>query len=150
MNRCILLLTGSVLLPVAFPQSSKIAPGDWPNYTRDLAGTKYSPLDQLTPGNVTKLLPAWTFSPKIDPTTPPVTPAATPVGTSAATPIVVGGVMYLPAGKRVVALDGVSGREIWSYALSSGVASQRGVAYWPGDKQNPPRILFTTGANWWP
>jgi quinoprotein glucose dehydrogenase len=146
MNRCILLLTGSVLLPVAFAQSSKIAPGDWPNYTRDLAGTKYSPLDQITPGNVIGLQQAWTFSPKIDPTTPPVTPAATPVGTSAATPIVVGGVMYLPAGKRVVALDGVSGAEIWNYALPSGVASQRGVAYWPGDKQNPPRILFTTGS----
>src|SRR5580698_5124026 len=121
----------------ALPAAAQIAPADWPNYTRDLAGTKYSPLDQITPANVTKLLPAWTFSPKVDPTTPPLTPAVSPAGTSAATPIVIDGVMYLPAGKRVVALDGVTGAEIWSYALPSGVASQRGVAYWSSDKQNP-------------
>jgi glucose dehydrogenase len=138
--RWILLLAVSAL-----PAAAQIAPADWPNYSRDLAGTRYSPLDQITPANVTTLHQAWTFSPKIDPTTPPVTPAATPVGTSAATPVVIAGVMYLPAGKRVVALDGVTGTAIWTYELPSGVASQRGVAYWPGDKQNPPRILFTAG-----
>ncbi len=53
--------------------------------------------------------------------------------------------MYLPEGTRVVALDAVTGSEIWSYSLPAGLASQRGVAYWPGDKQNPPRILFTAG-----
>src|ERR1700689_1246721 len=142
MRMCwILLLAGAAL-----PAAAQIAPGDCTNYARDLAGNKYSPLDQIPPDNVTKLLPLWTFSPKVDPTTPPLTPAVTPLGTSAATPIVVSGVMYLPAGKRVVALDGVTGAEIWSYALPSGVASQRGVAYWPGDKQNPPRVLFTTGS----
>ena len=129
----------------ALPAAAQIAPADWPNYTRDLAGTKYSPLDQITPSNVTTLHQAWTFSPRIDPTTPPVTPAVSPLGTSAATPVVIDGVMYLPAGKRVVALDGVTGTAIWTYELPSGVASQRGVAYWPGDKQNPPRILFTAG-----
>jgi len=139
--RWILLLAVSALSAAA-----QIAPADWPNYTRDLAGTKYSPLDQITPDNIGKLLPAWSFSPKVDPTTPPLTPAVAPLGTSAATPIVVKGVMYLPAGKRVVALDGVTGAEIWSYALPSGVASQRGVAYWPGDRQNPPRVLFTAGS----
>ena len=29
--------------------------------------------------------------------------------------------------------------------LNSGLASFRGVAYWPGDRNNPPRIIFTTG-----
>ena len=103
--RWILLLAGTALLPAVFAQSSKIAPGDWPNYTRDLAGTKYSPLDQISPTNVTKLLPAWTFSVKAEapPAQPGAIPAATPLGTSAATPIVVNGVMYLPAGKRVKA-----------------------------------------------
>ena len=54
--------------------------------------------------------------------------------------------MYLPVGTRVVALDPTNGSEIWSYSLTSGVASLRGVSYWPGDKQNPPRILFTSGS----
>src|SRR5271154_5177518 len=95
----------------ALPAAAQIAPGDWPNYTRDLAGTKYSPLDQITPGNVTKLVPAWTFSLKAeavrsDTKADPFAIPGAPVGaTSAATPIVVNGIMYLPAGRRVVALD---------------------------------------------
>jgi len=54
--------------------------------------------------------------------------------------------MYLPAGNRVVALDPETGKEVWRYDLRNGaIASQRGVAYWPGDKNNPPRIIFTAG-----
>jgi len=136
----------------AWPLTAQVAPGDWVTYTRDLAGTKYSPLDQITSGNVTKLAPAWTFSMKSPPPRPggtadPFALPGAPVGTtSAATPIVVAGVMYLPVGTRVVALDPTNGSEIWSYSLTSGVASLRGVSYWPGDKQNPPRILFTSGS----
>jgi glucose dehydrogenase len=61
------------------------------------------------------------------------------------TPIVVKGVMYLTVGNRVVALEPETGKEIWRYELQSGQASQRGVAYWPGDREHPPRILFTAG-----
>ncbi len=141
-----------ILLLAAVPAASQIAPADWPTYTRDLAGTKYSPLDQITPDNVAKLATAWTFSLKgeavrADPSADPFAIPGAMVGTtSAATPIVVNGVMVLPAGRRVVALDAASGAEMWSYTLGSGVASQRGVAYWPGDRQNPPRILFTSGS----
>ncbi len=143
-----------LLAACALPAAAQIAPADWPNYTRDLAGTKYSPLDQITPGNVTKLVPAWTYTlraeaPRASSTEksddPFAIPGAARTVASAATPIVVHGVMYLPEGNRVAALDPVAGTEIWSYTLPTGVASQRGVAYWPGDKQNPPRILFTSG-----
>ena len=61
------------------------------------------------------------------------------------TPLVVNGKIYLPAGNRVVALEAATGQEVWRYELKTGLASQRGVAYWPGDRNNPPRILFTTG-----
>jgi quinoprotein glucose dehydrogenase len=60
------------------------------------------------------------------------------------TPIVVNGVMYMPSGNRVVALEPETGKEIWRYELPEGIASFRGVAYWPGDGVNPPRILFTS------
>src|SRR5438552_12999230 len=60
------------------------------------------------------------------------------------TTIFVNGIMYLPAANRVVALEPETGKEIWSYELKEGQASFRGVSYWPGDKNNPPRILFTT------
>ena len=64
---------------------------------------------------------------------------------SEATPIVVNGVMYLPAASSVVALEPESGKKIWEYSVTGGAPSRRGVAYWPGDKSNPPRILFTVG-----
>jgi quinoprotein glucose dehydrogenase len=60
------------------------------------------------------------------------------------TPIVVNGVMYLPSGNRVVALEPETGKEIWRYELPEGLASFRGVAYWPGDGRLPARILFTS------
>ena len=36
-----------------------VAPGDWPSYNRDLAGTRYSPLKEVTAANVSRLAPAW-------------------------------------------------------------------------------------------
>jgi glucose dehydrogenase len=59
----------------------------------------------------------------------------------------VGGILYVTASDRVVALDGETGKEMWSYTVTGGRPSTRGVAYWPGDKQNPPRIIFTAGRN---
>jgi quinoprotein glucose dehydrogenase len=121
-------------------QSSKPAKssaGDWPMYNRDLAGTRYSPLTQINTKNVAALKEAWTFQLKADP--------KQPGPTSEATPIVVNGMMYLPAGNRVVALEPETGKIIWEYTLKDGVPSRRGVTYWPGDQNNPPRIFFTTG-----
>ncbi len=138
-----LILAGGLLLPAIFAQApSPIPPGDWPGYTRDSSGQRFSPLTQINTKNVTGLAEAWSFNLGEEPA-PGSTAHPKPV-ISAATPIVVNGVMYLPAGKRVVALDADTGKEIWQYDLASGTASQRGVAYWPGDKQNPPRILFTS------
>ena len=50
--------------------------------------------------------------------------------------------MYLPGLNKVLALDADTGKEIWHYDVAQ--APTRGVAYWPGDKTNPPRIIFTT------
>ncbi len=63
------------------------------------------------------------------------------------TPLVVNGVMYVSAQTRVMALEPETGKEIWRYEVEGGQASPRGVAYWPGDRQNPPRIVFTAGPN---
>src|SRR5262249_43439081 len=97
------------------------------------------PLTEINTGNVSKLTQAWTYRLRPDANSP----AASTM--NQVTPIVVNGVMYLPAGNRVVALEPDTGKEVWRYELKSGVASQRGVGYWPGDRNNSPRILFTTG-----
>ena len=35
--------------------------GEWPDYTADIKGTKYSPLDQINASNFNKLEVAWRF-----------------------------------------------------------------------------------------
>jgi glucose dehydrogenase len=54
-------------------------------------------------------------------------------------------VLYTTAGDRVVALDSDTGKETLRYEFTTGTASQRGLAYWHGDRNNPPRIIFTSG-----
>ena len=137
-------LLGLVLLPAGLLAQRAAAPndGDWPMFLRDLAGTRYSPLSQIDTGNVAKLAQAWFYAFNRE--------GKTIRGLSPSelyqeiTPIVVDGVMYLPAGDRVVALEPETGKEIWTYELNGGTASFRGVTYWAGDRNNPPRILFTT------
>src|SRR5580704_5605145 len=110
---------------------TKAAPGDWPSYNYDMASTRYSPLTQINAKNAATLKSAWTFSLKGE-----GPPPRFGGGGSEATPIVVNGVMYVTASARVVALEGATGREVWSYPMTDGRPSTRGVAYWPGDKQN--------------
>ena len=117
---------------------------EWPMYRGDLAGTGYSGLTQITPENVSNLSRVWSYSLAPDALGQgPESPAARGPN-SQATPVVVDGVMYLPAADRVVALDPASGAEIWRYSLADGAPSRRGVSYWPGDDQAPPRVLFTS------
>src|SRR6202521_2897364 len=112
---------------------------DWPMYNRDLAGTRYSPLTQINTRNVARLARAWSYKLGFEGTAAGIT------GGSEFTPIVVNGVMYLGAARQLVALEPETGRELWRYQMPSGAPSRRGVAYWPGDPDNPPRIIFTTG-----
>ena len=112
--------------------------GDWPMYRRDLAGTGYSPLAQITPDNAASLTEAWTYSLGAEGAEGGRGPG------SQATPIVVDGVMYLPAADRVVALNPDTGREIWRHQIADGAPSRRGVSYWPGDDSTPPRIIVTS------
>jgi quinoprotein glucose dehydrogenase len=121
------------------PAKAQQTGADWPMYNRDLASTRFSPLTQINTDNVAKLTQAWSY---------PMRPGG--AGPSAGafnqvTPIVVNDVMYLPAGNRVLALEPETGKEIWTYQRPSGLVSARGVAYWPGDGKNPPRLFFTSG-----
>ena len=114
------------------------ADGDWPTYGRDLAGTRFSPLKQITPANVNQLSRAWTYHMK---------PAAVSGGGRVweVSPVVVDGVMYLTtAYNHVVALDPQTGTELWSYEVKGGQPAQRGLEYWSGDKQLPAQVFFGT------
>src|SRR6187455_854040 len=145
------ILVGAVLgLGVAgvAQQNAKRNPdADWPTYNRDLAGTRYSPLTQINTKNVATLTQAWSYRLRPEPgvAVPAIDkPASSFEMFQEVTPIVVNGVMYLPSGNRVVALEPETGKEIWRYELPEGLASFRGVAYWPGDGKVPARIFFTS------
>src|SRR4026208_1673363 len=148
--RYAILFSGILALGVASvaQQNAKRSPdSDWPTYNRDLAGTRYSPLTQINTKNVSTLTQAWSYRLRPEPgkSVPAVDkPASWFEIFQEVTPIVVNGVMYLPSGNRVVALEPETGKEVWSYELKEGQASFRGLSYWSGDKSNPPRILFTT------
>src|SRR5690349_15002692 len=88
--------------------------GEWPMYTADLRGSKYSPLDQINASNFSKLEVAWTF--KTDNLGP------TPEGKLEGTPLMVNGVVYATGGTRraVVALDAKSGELKWVYSMDEG------------------------------
>jgi quinoprotein glucose dehydrogenase len=113
---------------------------DWPMLNRDLAATRYSPLTQINTKNVEKLSRAWVY--KVG----RLRNAGTITGGSEVVPIVVNGVMYVTTSDAVVALEPETGRELWRYETKPGTPSRRGVAYWPGDRNNPPRIIFTSGS----
>jgi glucose dehydrogenase len=124
-------------------QSKRNPAADWPMYNRDLAGTRYSPLKQITPKNVGNLKLTWKFLLRPDTSGP----AAGGLGAySQATPIVMDGVMYLPAGNRILALDPDSGKILWTHNVTGSAPTRRGVAYWPGDGSTPARIFFTAGS----
>src|SRR5271155_4716237 len=123
------LLAAAALLPALFAQSKKDTGADWPMFNRDLAGTRYSPLTQINASNVAKLAKAWTY--RFNREGKQIRGDSPSELYQEITPIVVNGVMYLPAGDRVVALEPETGKELWTYEVQGALASFRGVAYWP-------------------
>ena len=127
---------------VVFAQQSKRAAPEqeWRTYNHDLAGTRFSPLTQVNAGNVANLKQAWAYT---FPAPPGGGRGGGLGGASEAVPIVVEGVMYVPAGNNVVALEADTGKVIWQREV--GGASRRGVGFWPGDRNTPERIIVTAG-----
>ena len=111
----------------------KPADGDWPMVRRTYDGWGYSPLAQITPANVGRLQPVWSF----------------PTGVNnghEAPPIVSDGVMFVATpGNQVIALDATNGTVLWRYRrpIPEGVVllhpTTRGVAL-HGDK-----VFFAAG-----
>ncbi|MEQ1945907.1 MAG: pyrroloquinoline quinone-dependent dehydrogenase [Bryobacteraceae bacterium] len=147
MSRFTWIQTGALALsliaaPAAFSQTKKAADGaaEWPMFNRDLGSTRYSPLAQISTKNVAKLARAWSYKVGTQKNSGSIT------GGSEVTPIVAKGVMYLTTNTDVVALEPETGKVLWTYPASGpGNLSRRGVAYWPGDTNNPPRVIFTMG-----
>ena len=129
-----------------YPAQPSTASGEWPMYTADLRGSKYSPLDQINATNFSKLEVAWRF--KTDNLGP------RPENKLEGTPLMVKGTVYSTGGTRraVIALDGRTGEQKWVYSLDEGERasrwaprqlSGRGVSYWT-DGKGDERIYYVT------
>ena len=157
---------GKVLLPVAAvatgfvlwmaPQVSGQQGGsgqpstknfEWPMYTADLHGSKYTPAAQIDASNFNKLEVAWRF--KTD------SFGTRPEYKLEGTPIMIKGVIYATAGTRrsVVALDAKTGELIWAHSMREGnraaiaprQLSGRGVSFWTDGKGDDRVVYVTTG-----
>ncbi len=125
MMRCVWALL--VVMPLAAQQ--------WPVYGADDGGSKYSRLEQINRSNVSKLKVAWEWkSGEV-----PMPQFGSTPGPFEGTPIMIDGVLYFPSSYyRVIALDAVTGHELWTYdpkAYEDGPDpntrySHRGVAAW--------------------
>ena len=108
-------------------------PTNWLSIRRTYDGWGYSPLDQITPANVTKLRPVWVFAtgePKVH----------------EAAPIVNNGVLFVSTpNDQVIAIDAKGGNVLWRYKRTrpDGASvphdTSRGVALY-GDK-----VYFAAG-----
>ena len=110
-------------------------PANWARYARDEWGTRYSPLDQITTANVGSLVEAWTV---------PLRPEGGGALLGGTAPIVIDGIMYVPTGSGVKALEAHSGREVWSHQATGGLV-RRAVSYWPGEGSAKPRLFYSFG-----
>ena len=82
-------------------------PQNWLTYSGSTMSQRYSPLAQITPGNVNSMQLQWAFQ-------------ARSLEKFEATPLVVDGMMYLTqAPNDVVALDAATGEIKWLYSYSS-------------------------------
>jgi len=119
--------------------------GEWPHYTGNLDGSRYSPLDQIDADNFEDLELAWSFSTKN-------------LGSRAeykleVTPLMIDGVIYATGGTRrtAFALDGATGEMLWLHSMDEGLRggmaprqlSGRGLSYW-SDGEGDDRIFYVT------
>jgi PQQ-dependent dehydrogenase (methanol/ethanol family) len=78
------------------------SPGDWPTYSGNVDGNRYSRLNGIKISNVASLHPAWI--------------RALPYSPLETTPLVMEGVMYVTGPNQVWALDARTGGEIWTFS----------------------------------
>lgn len=123
-------------------------PGDWPVYGQDPGGQRFSPLAAIHRDNVKTLKVAWTYR------TGDAYQPKNGRGTAfEATPLYVNNTLYLstPLG-RIIALDPVTGKQLWSYDAvvdrdkGYGDFANRGVSLWKSLKGELRIIIATIDA----
>ncbi len=106
----------------------------WSDYGGSADSSQFSALAQINRSNVTSLEVAWTYS-------------AGDGEHYSFNPLVVGDRVYaLARNNSIVALDAVTGREIWSHPAEPGTTliTNRGINYWESKDRSDQRLLFAS------
>ncbi len=117
---------------------------DWAQYRFDLSGTGMNPEGYISAKNVTQLTEQWTINPHL---------------AFGSTPAIVNGVVYVPAGNSLFALDLITGERIWQFngapqtrgIISSSVAVDPGahLAYYGTPDAHVYAVNTLTGTGVW-
>jgi alcohol dehydrogenase (cytochrome c) len=103
----VMIVQPALLAAQSAPDLRQPPGNEWPTVGGDWGNTRYSTLDQINASNVQNLKGAW------------ATHTGSGIGSKysfEATPLVQGGVMYVPTGNDdVLALDAKTGQQIWEY-----------------------------------
>ena len=122
---CISVLIFSTLTTVA-QQSGNV---NWADYGGGPGDPLYSPLSQIDRSNVSKLQLAWSYP--------------TEDGGYNYNPLVIDGVMYVVAKKgSLIALDAVTGKEIWNRPGLVPPGRLHGINYWQSKDGSDRRLIF--------
>ena len=104
------------------PSESAVPEDEWLAYGRTVGGSHYSPLDTITPDNVATLTKVWEYKTG-DIRDPEVDPEET---TYEVTPTMVDGLLYLCTPHHLaIALDPVTGEEVWKFDAQVGADQMR-------------------------
>ncbi len=126
-----------LILPIALLCAVSVAPAQddvagWPVWGRDPGGTRYSPLDEINPGNVGELTLAWEYRTGDSSMLRPGMPSSSFL----ATPVLHNNTLYFcSAYSRAFAVDAETGEERWVFDSESDLtginnAKCRGVTLW--------------------
>lgn len=101
------------------PKASTVRTLEWPLHNFDLAGTRFTPSDQITPDNVASLKPAWLFQHGVIDGV-----------SNQTTPIIVDGIMYVTDARgSVYATNATDGHLLWEYNVSGKLGGGRREGY---------------------
>jgi quinoprotein glucose dehydrogenase len=134
------LSLSSTWIPLS-AQSVRPDATDWPHANYAQSANRYSPLGQITAENVSTLEQAWSIH---------LRPADYDGRLRAAPtiPLVIDNTMYISSPyNAIIALDATTGEEQWRFHLpEDNPPTKRSFAYWPGDGDVPPSIIFSVAS----
>jgi glucose dehydrogenase len=112
---------------------------NWVLHNLDLAGTRYSPLDQINRSNVKSLTPRWLFQHGVIDGV-----------SNQTTPIIVDGIMYVTDSRgSVYAVDAADGHLLWSYDVTQmlGGGAREGYVFRNRGAVYANGVVYTAGGS---